>query len=198
MAGGTQFTFEFDEASLANIERRLGAMKQKAPTVLSRALNDTAKQARTDLANKAQETYAVKAGGLAKYVRIKSANAGSLEAILKVNGAHLPLTQKNFSVQGGKGPRGSHLKTTVLRGNTHTWGPRAFNNVLGGSGHRGTAEFIGGDPGQPSRLHLKTLFTVSIPQMIGSEQRVYGVVEPHIQENLRNNVERHIGVILGG
>jgi hypothetical protein len=193
MAGGTSFTFEFDEITVANIEKRLGRMKSQAPTVLKRALNDTARQARKDLANKAQETYAVKAGGLAKYVRIKNASNGDLVAILRINGGPLPLAQKYFSVQGGKGPRGSALKTTVVRGNTHTWGPGAFQNVLGASGHKGSAVRH-----QPSRLPIETKFTLSIPQMFGSEKRVYGVVEPHIQSNLKNNVERHIGVILGG
>ena len=193
MAGGAQFTFEFDEITVANIEKRLGRMKSQAPTVLRRALNDTARQARKDLASKAQETYAVKAGGLAKYVRIKSASNGDLVAILRINGGPLPLAQKYFSVQGGKGPRGSALKTTVLRGHTHTWGPGAFSNVLGASGHKGTAVRH-----QPARLPIETKFTLSIPQMFGSERRVYGVVEPHIQDNLKNNVERQIGVILGG
>lgn len=190
--------FEFDEVSVAAIEKKLGAMKSMAPTVLKRALNDTAKDARKDLAKKAQETYAVKKSGLAKYARIQSASNGNLVAIIRIKDKPLPLAKKYFSVQGGHGPRGKHMKTTVIKGETHTWGARAFHNILGKSRHEGAAEFIGGDKEQPTRLHLKTLYTVSIPQMFGSKKRVYGVVEPNIQDNLRRNVERHIDVVLRG
>ena len=195
MAG--EVRFEVDEVTLRDIERRLGLMKAKAPTVMKRALNDTARQARKNLASKAQETYAVKAGGLARYVRIQTASAANLEAILRIRGAMLPLAQKYFSVQGGKGPRGPHMRTLVNRKNgKFTWGPRAFHNILGESGHKGAAEFVGGDDDQPNRLKIKTLYTLSIPQMFGSERYVYGVVEPHIQSDLLASVERHIGVML--
>ena len=198
--GDGMVRFEVDEITLRDIERRLGLMRVKAPSVLSRALNDTARQARKDLATKAQEAYALKIGGFARYVRIIGARNANLEAILQVRGSALPLAQKYFSVRGGKGPHGSPLKTTVLKGKTHTWGPRAFNNKLskGETVHKGAAEFVGGHRKQPSRLHIKTLYTTSIPQMIGSERHVYGIVEPNINSNLRANVEHHIAVMLRG
>ena len=196
MAG--EVRFEVDEITLRDIQVRLGLMQAKAPTVMKRALNDTARQARKNLAAKAQETYAVKMGGLARYVRIQNASAGKLEAILRVRGGPLPLAQKYFSVQGGKGPRGPYMKTLVNRKvGKHTWGSRAFHNTLGKkSGHKGAAEFVGGDSKQPNRLHIKTLYTLSIPQMFGSDRYVYGVVEPYIQSDLLASVERHIGVML--
>lgn len=194
---GGDIHFEWDQQMLANIERRLGRMKSQAPNVLKLGLNDTARQARKDLAVKAQQAYAVKVGGFTKYIRLTAASAGSLEAWLRVSGKSLPLTSRYFSVQGGKGPKGGHLRTLVKRSSgVHTWGPRAFNNVLGSSGHKGAAEYVGG--GQPGRLHIQALFTTSIPAMVGNEKEVYGVVEPHIQENLQKNVERHIQRILGG
>ena len=47
---------EYDRNMLAKIERRLGRMKSEAPKVLKNAINQTAKQARKDLAAEAQKT----------------------------------------------------------------------------------------------------------------------------------------------
>ena len=38
----------------------------------------------------------------------------------------------------------------------------------------------------------------SIPEMIGNEKRVYGVVEPHIQDDLKEAVNRHVMRALKG
>lgn len=196
MAGGAEIKFEFDQFTVKNVERRLGRLKSRAPQAMKWALNDTARQARTDLGRKAQETYAVKIRGLTKQIRLQPANVGKLEAVLRVSGGNLPLTQKNFSVQGGKGPKGAPLRTLVNKANgPHVWGPRAFNNVLGKSGHKGTAEYVGG---LNSRLHISAIWTTSVPKMIGNEKQVYGIVEPHILENLSNNLDRHVARILGG
>ena len=44
----------------------------------------------------------------------------------------------------------------------------------------------------PSRLPIKTLMSVSIPQMIGSEAHVYGILQPEIAETLQRNVDAEI------
>lgn len=190
--GGGSIHFEWDQGMLHKIERKLGNMKSQAPRVFALGLNDTARQARRDLATKAQQAYAVKVGGFTKYIRLTAASSGSLEAWLRVNGSNLPLTQKYFSVRGGKGPKGGPLQTLVKRSSgVHTWGPGAFNNVLGGSGHKGAAERK-----QPTRLPIHAVYTTSIPAMVGNEKEVYGIVEPNIMTNLQKNVERHIARIL--
>ena len=198
MADGIKI--EFDQNMLANIERRLGNMRSQAPKVLKMAINDTARKAREDLGKKAQETYAVKVKGLASKIRIQAATAGSLEAILRVNGEALPLAQRYFKVQGGNGPKCPHMVTTVNKTEgSHTWGPRAFQ----APGKVWTAEYPHPNPKkrhktQKGRLPVKSLRTVSVPQMIGNEKQVYGIVEPKIQENLRNSVNRHIERVLSG
>ena len=48
------------------------------------------------------------------------------------------------------------------------------------------------------RLHIKELYSNSIPIMIGNEDRVYGVVKPNIQDNLQRNIEYQIRKVLGG
>ena len=82
---------EYDRNMLAKIERRLGRMKSEAPKVLKNAINQTAKQARKDLATEAQKTYVVKSGRFNKAMKIKNATAGSLEATIKATGAPMEL-----------------------------------------------------------------------------------------------------------
>ena len=47
--------FEFNENTVRMVENKLGDMKSQTPKVLKDALNNTAKQARTDLRRKAQD-----------------------------------------------------------------------------------------------------------------------------------------------
>ena len=46
----------YDRNMLAQVEKKLGKMKSEAPKALKNALNQTAKQARKELADEAQKT----------------------------------------------------------------------------------------------------------------------------------------------
>ena len=52
-------TVEVNKASLSYVEKKLGSLKSKAPKVIAKALNKTAKQARKKLAIKAQDRKSV-------------------------------------------------------------------------------------------------------------------------------------------
>ena len=207
MAG--EISFEFDQVSVQKIEKRLGKMKSEAPRALKNALNATAKDARKDLAHKAQETYAVKMGGFNSQMKIKPANTGNLVAIIETHGEHLEF--KYFSVQGGRGPSGPPL--TVLINKKHGGRKtveRGFKNNIAARGQTRKKATAKGAAGSQvvanraaqrlgaSRLKIKKLFSVSVPQMIGNERDVYGVVEPNILSNLQKNVDNQVAKILGG
>lgn len=83
-----QFVIKIDKA---DVERRLGDLKAKAPQVIARSLNWTAKSARTRLANKAKEVYTVKSVGFADSMKIKNATPGNLDAILRSQGEPLQI-----------------------------------------------------------------------------------------------------------
>ena len=61
------------------------------------------------------------------------------------------------------------------------------------SGHVAVAQRRGGE-----RKPIKTFSANSIPVMLGNEKRVYGVVKPHIKENLKRNVQAQVTKILEG
>ena len=68
------------EAALRSLDR------PTARRVMKRALNDTANKARTMLADKARETYAIKKSGFKRNARLKRATGGNLAAYILVSG----------------------------------------------------------------------------------------------------------------
>ncbi|PKM72845.1 MAG: hypothetical protein CVU91_07405 [Firmicutes bacterium HGW-Firmicutes-16] len=181
---------------VAAIEKSLGSLKKKAPSVLAKAINVTAKEARTTLAKKAQESYAVKGGNFNKAMKVKKATAGHLTATLHATGS--PMEIKDFKVSPGNVPaqdarpditKGKVLKSSGMKvlqkGNL-----KAFIAKFK-SGHVSVVQRKG-----PLRLPLKKLLSPAIPQMLGSEHKVYGVVKPQIEKNLQKNIGIQIEKLL--
>ena len=194
------------------VAKRLFSMREKVPKVIRLAVNDTATEARQRLAEKAQETYTVKIGGFKKAMRIKRATNSNLTAIISANGKRL--SSGKFSTQKGKlGPE-KYYNPVIHRLQTGKGGESAavrllkkgkFKTVKGGrgfpiwfktkfgSGHAGVFQREGKD-----RTPIKEKMGLSIPQMIGSEKHVYGILEPHIQSDLEKALDRHIARAVRG
>lgn len=189
-------TYEYDAKTLAQVEKKLGALKSEAPKALKNAINATAKQARKELAAEAQKTYVVKSGRFNKAMTIKNATQGNLEATIKTTGA--PMELKDFKVSPASVKTGSSrpsmVKAKVLSAsgmkNLQKGGIKAFV-VKFKSGHASVAQRQGG-----ARLPIKTLYSNSIPKMIGNEKRVYGIVKPNIESNLQENINKQVRKIL--
>lgn len=196
----------YDRDMLRQIEKKLGKMRNEAPKVLKDALNLTAKQARTALATEAQKTYTVKSGGFRKAMKLKAASSGRLEAVIKAKGAPLPLKDFRYSKAGGK-VRVQVLKSGGLKP-LEKGGIKAFINNIAKRGQTRSRDTKKGKAGSSvkhnaiaqrltkKRLGIEEKFSNSIPVMIGSEKRVYGIVRPDIQKNLQENVEKQVRKVL--
>lgn len=191
-------TVEYDKNMLAKVEKKLGSMKSEAGNVLKKALNDTAKQARKQLAEEAQKTYVVKSGKFNKSMKIKNATAGNLKAVINSSGGVMEL--KDFKVSPAKYATGLNrptaIKAKVLKsGGMKTLEKGGIKAFIGkfANGHVSVMQRRGNE-----RLPVKKLLSPSIPKMIGSEKRVYGIVQPDIGKNLQMNVQKHIAKVLGG
>lgn len=187
---------DYDRNMLAKVEKKLGSMKKEAPKVLKNAINQTAKQARKDLATEAQKTYVVKSGRFNKAMKIKNATSGRLEATIKATGQVMSL--KDYKVSPATmrtGPqRPEVVKAKVLKAGgmkSLQMGDLKAFVVKFKSGHVAVAQRRGA-----ARLPIKTLSANSIPKMIGNEKRVYGIVKPNIQKNLKANVEKQVRKVL--
>lgn len=197
----------YDQDLLDKIKRRLGRMQGEAPKVLRNAVNQTAKQARRGLAEEAQRTYTVKKVGFNKEMRIRRASTGSPEAVITAEGSPLPLKDFYFSRSGGQ------IRVKVLRAGSleplEKGGIRAFVNNIAKKGQTRKRDTRKGRKGSAvrhiaiaqregrERLHIHERFSNSIPMMIGNEDRVYGVMEPRIQDMLQANIDREIEKVLG-
>lgn len=189
-------TYEYDQNTLAKVEKKLGSLKSEAPKALKNAINQTAKQTRKDLATEAQKTYVVKSGRFNKAMTIKNATQSSLEATIKATGA--PMELKDYKVSPATARIGANrpdlTKAKVLKAGSmkglRKGNIKAFVAKFS-SGHASVAQRRGS-----ARLPLKVLFSNSIPKMLGNEKRVYGIVRPTIEQNLQENVDKQVRKIL--
>lgn len=188
---GGLIRFEFDEALLKVVEDALGNMKSQSRKVLKNAVNATARQAKKDLAKKAQETYVVKQSRFTKAMDTQNATQGNLTATTKVTSAQLAL--KDFKASptsyktGSARPSAVRAKVLVASGmKPLVAGTKAFI-VKFKNGHVDIAQRKG-----KARYPIKKLLSNSIPVMIGNEDKVYGVVEPDIYDNLMGNILKEI------
>lgn len=178
-------SYEVDQASLKQVQQKLGDMKSKAPTVIARGLNQTAVTARQDLAEKAQESYTVKTGKFKSNMKISKAYAGNLEAIIRSNGKPLNIT--NFkSSKPKKSAAKADITKTGLKA-IEMSGIKAFGGKNGLIWQRRSK----------ARLPIKPLKSNSIPKMIEGK-RVFKELEPKIQETLQKEINRQIKLLVEG
>ena len=184
--------FEFDEDLLHTIEDALGSMKSESRRVLKNAVNDTARDAKKDLAKKAQETYAVKQGRFTKAMKTQNATLSDPTATINVTGEQMEL--KDFKVSPATYKTGPDkpdiLKAKVLLSSSLKGLIKSNNKaflVKFRSGHVSVAQRY-----YKSRLPIKKLLSNSIPTMIGSKERVLGVLEPEIYNTLMGNIIKEI------
>jgi hypothetical protein len=195
------FTINAKKA-LQYAEKELGEFSSKAPQVVRTAINQTAKDAQKLLLSKAKETYAVKGtaftGKSGSAMRITRATTARLQAKLHSEGS--PIDLYKFKTSPSKyatgSARPSATRAKALRANSlknlkvdTRW---AFV-VQFKNGHVTLAQRVG-----KKRLPIKTLYSVSSPQMIGDETRVYNIVEPEVEELLYKNLRAGIAKIKGG
>lgn len=184
--------FEFDEDLLHTIEDALGSMKSESRRVLKNAVNNTARDAKKDLAKKAQETYAVKQGRFTKAMKTQNATLSDPTATINVTGEQMEL--KDFKVSPATYKTGPDkpdiLKAKVLLSSSLKGLIKSNNKaflVKFRSGHVSVAQRY-----YKSRLPIKKLLSNSIPTMIGSKERVFGVLEPEIYNTLMGNIIKEI------
>ena len=182
-------TYQVDQASLQYVQKKLGAMQNKAPIVISRALNKTAVSARQRLATRAQQAYTVKSGGFKKDMQIKKASSGNLVAEIRSQGKPLKIVKFKYSASKSSGAKADITKSglkPLIMGNI-----KAFKATMS-SGHSGIFQRR-----SAARLPIKELYSNSIPKMIGSEKRVYGIVKPNIESDLQKYMEAQIKILVG-
>jgi len=156
---------------------------KEIPKIISRALNRSATFARTASARKVRQTYRVKHAQVIGSIKIKKAYPGDLVAELRSEDSPIPLT----GFQASKNRKG--YRVSVKRGTgkqiNHAFllTPSKFGDS--NISIRKTA----------NRTPTQGLFGPSIPQMIGNENIIDGVVD-EATEMLGKRMEHEISRLL--
>lgn len=197
--------FKVDEIELKKIEARLDNMGDRASDVLKKAINDTAKQARTRITKQAQTVYAARRGRFNKNMKIENAKKGSLVAIISSKGKATELM--DYKTSPVRPPNANNrpnvTKAKVIKKNSmkdlEKGGIKAFV-VRFKSGHVSVVQRVPGKKmkSNPKKEFLRKLLSPSIPQLVGNEEKVYNTVQPHIYSDLQENINKHIDKVLGG
>lgn len=159
-------------------------------------MNATARDAKTDLADKAKETYAVKTPKFKQAIAQKNATNRNPTATLTVSGSPNELIDFKYKSSSGDAVRAKVLKSSSYK-ELDKSGIKAF--VVGLSNKKNTKIHVTiaqrkGD----ARLPIKTLYSNSIPKMIGNEAKVYGIIRPEIEANLQKNIQKQVAKLMKG
>lgn len=209
------------EPSIEEIRERLGELRDKAPTVLRKSLNDTATWTGKELAREAQKRYRVKTKKFAKEFSIARATNNHLTATLTASGE--PLAASKFQISPTKpvtSGRGSPAaKLAILKEEspqrvTNAWGLDAFITEYG-SGHTAIVQRRPGKyykskgwaarrskwseylrrTGRLDKTKIKELYGPSVPTMLketGVTKEYLESKESKIMEYLKKAVNKHI------
>lgn len=194
-----------DKNQINKVQNTLHSMQMKSPEVLKKAINETAKQARKELSQKAQQTYALKTRGFNSSMKIKGATVSKLEANIITKGEALEIGKfkaSPFKYTTGKN-RPSYIKAKVLSSSNMKALIKSDVKAFVSKFRNGHVAIVQRVPGKvmesnPKKTFLKKLLSPSIPQMIGNEREVYGSVEPKIQTLLQENIQRELIRVMGG
>lgn len=198
-------TAKVEKGTLKNIEKKLGVLSGKTRTVMKQAVNETAKQARVQLAKTAQRQYAIKTGRFNKAMKIKKAVVSRPEAVIKATGEVLEL--REFKISPNKYITGKN-RPNITKGKVYRKGSlkklqkgnlKAFVTKFK-NGHVAVVQRVPGKKmkSNPKKDFIKKLLSPSIPKMLGNEIKVYGIVRKDIQANLRINLKKYMDKTLEG
>ena len=205
--------YQVDMQDLTQIEAALGMMKDKSKLVLKAAINNTAKQTVKLLVDEANKEYQLsQPAQIRKTLSVQKATTKNLTALVtskgRVNELFNFMVKPRTYIKGGGVPggydahtkRGAPYQNIFLKQNAAADEDkyRAFV-VTYKSGHKTIAQRRPGKrmKSNPSKEFLKTLFAPSIPNILGDEQGVYGVVEPKMYNMLQQNIQEQILRFLG-
>lgn len=215
--------FDVNMDDLLKIENELGMLKDKSKHVLRTAINNTAKQTVVLLVDEARKEYIIrKPTGVRKTMTIKKATIGKLYAVVRSNGKTSELYDfqvKPRAYRPNARPRTGHAGRVVLAndakqlefGSITKTGPFTNRNdphrafvVKYASGHISVAQRVPGSKRKTPRADhpegeeaIKNLRSLSVPKMLGNEQRVFGIVKPQIYELLQQNIQTQLERYLG-
>lgn len=194
---------EISQQDIKSIRQRLGQFEDKAPNVLSRAINRTVTSIKTEIKREASKRYAVTQQTIGETLNARRASPKDLKGYVKSTGAVIPLgkfrvtPQKTVSYEDGE-PNPSHysaavLKRGALKALKHS--PKAFVAVMP-NGHGGVYERTGKKSRvNPQKEVIAQRFGPSVPHMIKNKV-VIDSIQNKAESTLQKRIDAEINYIL--
>lgn len=178
---------EVDTKALKRVAVELGEVSKKdVPKAVVAALNRTITTVGTDMKKEAVKLYEIKSGDVQKTLKLKRASSSNMQASAQSTGK--PLGLFHFKVKPRKRPtkRVKYIKVKIKKADGYKdikTNPKAFiadHNALN------VFKRVG-----KSRLPIKRLTSLSIPQMISNPEAL-AHIQQHAQETLEKRTAHEI------
>ena len=188
---------EIKVTGVEEIEKKLGNLKSKAPTVVCRAINRAAQKARTETKREVANKYFISQGDVLKTIRLTKASTANLSAQLTSKGGPIALSKFKVSPKRGVNRTKRGYSPSVYKAGVEKSGgmkplsgsPKAF--IAGfSSGHSGVMTRI-----SARRLPLKQLYGPAVPSMIKNDE-VIERIQKEATETLEKRIDAEINNIL--
>lgn len=198
----------------AEIERNLDEIHANGAMVIKKAVNETARRAKKELAINAKKRYTVKKGNFSGEMQLKSATVSNLTAEITASTPPIPLlegdesgTKANFKVSRGK----RAIKAQILKEGSlkeiKISNIKAFVNNIAKKGQVRSKDTAKGKAGSKvihiamaqregkDRLHINEKYGPSLAAMLSG---TYKAQETTIRNDLKNALDKHIASLLEG
>lgn len=109
-------TVGIDDQLLAEVQSRLGNLSNKAPNVLTSALNRTVTSVAASVRKEVRSQYNIKAGDINQTITKVKANRSTLKAIVYSKGTPIPLDRFKISPKTVQPKRKKPIKVGVKKG----------------------------------------------------------------------------------
>jgi len=204
--------------SLDSARQRLDALQEGIRPAIRDSVNDTAKSARRRLDDKVKETYTIKKSGFDRAVKIRRATNRTLTAhIIGISKRtplsnfkhrkntmgrgryYVPALRKTLTGSGGKGVMVKEKNSSPMKEIVSPDGANAFLlKVKAFRGRDKEGNYVQDEKKTKTGIFQRTksgkirqLYGASVSEMI-NDVDVFGTVRPYIEDDLMNNLDRHI------
>lgn len=185
---------DIDRAQIKDLERKMGNLKSKAPTVLARAINRAAGTAKTYMKKGVNSRYFITQKVVDPTLHLKKANSADLSATVTSEGKPIILT--DFKVNSTVRPKrkGNRYKPSVYKAGVKKSG--GTKPLSGDPKPFGTGKYLVVRETKQS-WPLQLLFGPSVPSMLKNDE-VISQVKEKAAEMLERRIDAEVNNILQG
>ncbi|MGG3448634.1 phage tail protein [Domibacillus aminovorans] len=181
-------TIQIDRRMLEDVQNRLGHFQNKAPQVISSALNRALTNVTSNISKETRQKYNIKAADIKSTLEKTRASKTSLNAIVRSRGSLIPLDRFKVSPRKVTPKRKASIKIGVKKNGMKTLSGAFVADINGLKVFRREGR---------KRLPIDRLFGPSVPQMLKSEE-IRERINREGQDTFYRRLDHEIDRLLNG